>query len=118
MMKIVKIPLSSLLDILTDLYDSGADYIDIEGQENIEGLELKDMMKIVVKPEYLSKDDVRDDHILTEEDDDNEEYEEIPSQFEFIDNQSLEIEMDYSDIEKITTAIDTKLSDDDINDLI
>jgi len=115
-MKIVKIPLAALLDILTDLYDSGADYIDIEGQENIEGLELKDMMKIIVKPEYLSKDEERDNNILTEEDE--EEYEEIESQFEFIDNQSLEIEMDYSNIEKLTPAVDTKLSDDDINDLI
>lgn len=111
-MKIVKIPLGALLDILSDLYDSGADYIDIEKEESAEGLELKDIMKILVKPEYLSTEE-RDEHTLTEEDDEEEE-----SQYEFTDDQTLEIEMDYSNIKKLTPPINTKLSDDDINDLI
>jgi len=53
-MKLRKIPLESLINLLADLYDGGADYIDIiaEPTETNE----PDQMKITVKPEYLSED--------------------------------------------------------------
>lgn len=114
-MKIVKIPLAALLDILTDLYDNGADYIDIQGEENAEGLELKDMMKIIVKPEYLSVDE-RDEHSIEDEDDDEED---IYEDADLDKDETLEIEIDYSTIKRLPASDnDSKLSDDDLNDLI
>lgn len=58
-MKLRKIPLEPLLQILTDLFDSGADFIDISGENNAEGDELRDIIKITIKPEYMmDKDDM------------------------------------------------------------
>lgn len=67
-MKLRKIPLEPLLEILQDLYDSGADFIDISGDQNEEGEEKKDVIKITIKPEYLMVRDEDDD-----EDDDEDE---------------------------------------------
>ena len=50
-----KIPLEMLIQILEDLYNGGADYVDISGETDIEGLP-KDTIKISVKPEYMSSD--------------------------------------------------------------
>lgn len=47
-----KIPLDSLLAILSDLYEQGADYIDISGKHNDE----KDEISITVKEEYYSEE--------------------------------------------------------------
>ena len=60
-----KINLQLLLDALTNIWDSGADYVDIIG---IQG-EDQDVINIVVKEEYMSEEetDVYDDE---EEDDD------------------------------------------------
>ena len=58
-MKLRKIPLEPLLQILTDLFDSGADFIDISGENNADGDELRDIIKITIKPEYMmDKDDM------------------------------------------------------------
>jgi hypothetical protein len=60
-----KINLQLLLDALTNIWDSGADYVDIIG---IQG-EDQDVINIVVKEEYMSEEetDVYDEE---EEDDD------------------------------------------------
>jgi len=94
-MKLRKIPLEPLLEILKELYDSGADYIDISGEQNIEGNEdIKDLIKITIKPEYMSTSD--------EEDIDEYEYEE--------DNDSANI--------NVNVDIKKSLSEDDLNNLI
>jgi hypothetical protein len=51
-----KIPLEGLIQILTNLYEEGADFIDISGiQDNREEGSI-DVIKITVKPEYMSDD--------------------------------------------------------------
>jgi hypothetical protein len=95
MLKLRKIPLEPLIQILQDLYDSGADYIDLSGEQNKEEDELKDIIQITVKPEYMTHTDNGDD------DDDIEQ----------------EIELDFSD-DDIPSTDRKSLSDDDINDLI
>lgn len=71
-MKLRKIPLESLLEILQQLYEDGADYIDISGEVNKDGSIERDVIKITVKPEYLMDDyeeDIEDRvHILSDED--------------------------------------------------
>ncbi len=49
-MKLRKIPLESLLEILSDLYESGVDYIDIAGETNKKN---RDVINITVKEEYM-----------------------------------------------------------------
>ena len=53
-MKLRKIPLESLINLLADLYDGGADYIDITAEST--ETDDPDQMKIIVKPEYISED--------------------------------------------------------------
>lgn len=48
-----KIPLKILLDILTDAWDSGADFIDLIGTPD----QVQDSIAIAVREEYYSKDD-------------------------------------------------------------
>jgi hypothetical protein len=93
MLKLRKIPLEPLIQILQDLYDSGADYIDLSGEQNKEEDELKDIIQITVKPEYMTHTDDDDDDI------------------------EQEIELDFSD-DDIPSTDRKSLSDDDINDLI
>jgi hypothetical protein len=51
-----KIPLEGLIQILTNLYEEGADFIDISGiQDNREEGSV-DVIKITVMPEYMSDD--------------------------------------------------------------
>ena len=50
---IKKIPLEGLLTILHNLYEKGADYIDIYGEENSI---TKDTLHIYVHPDYYSRD--------------------------------------------------------------
>ena len=80
-MQLRKIPLMELLEILNDLYEDGVDYIDIAGTSNNDVDYPQDLIKITVRPEYISHDDT----------------EEI--------NEGAEIDV-------------TKLSENDINDLI
>jgi hypothetical protein len=62
-----KISLQLLLDTLTHIWDSGADYVDIIG---IQG-EDQDVINIVVKEEYMSEEehDVYDEEEEDEDDD-------------------------------------------------
>lgn len=48
-----------LIQILQDLYDGGADYVDISGDNDVDGSP-RDTIKITVKPEYMS--DVNEDN--------------------------------------------------------
>jgi len=90
-MTLRKIPLGPIIEILQDLFDNGADYIDISGSNNDGGESPRDTIKITVRPEYL----------IDHNEDDTVELEQ-------------EIEMDYSD----DLDAPTSLSDEDINDLI
>jgi hypothetical protein len=73
-----KIPLEMLIQILQELYDGGADYVDISGDTDVDGVP-RDTIKITVKPEYIS--DIDDGLTLeqeltmewTEEDDDDDQ---------------------------------------------
>jgi hypothetical protein len=95
-MNLRKIPLGPFLDILQDLFDNGADFIDLSGDENNDGEAPRDSIKITVKPEYLSPDI-----------DNNEEEEVIDHGMDFlIDNTSD------------SSSPPSPLSDDDIEDLI
>ena len=96
MMQLRKIPLGPFIEILQDLFESGADFIDLSGDNNDEGESPKDMIKITVKPEYLSD----------EEGDDNDKME-----------LQQEIQMDFSDLDDDDEK-STSFSDDDVNDLI
>jgi len=88
-MKLRKIPLEALMQILEDLYETGADFIDIDG--DYDSGENRDLMKITVRPGYM----MSSNNINPEE----------------------ELEIDY--IQKDPMFIATKfLSDEDINDLI
>jgi hypothetical protein len=51
-----KIPLEGLIQILTNLFEDGADYIDISGQQDDREGGAIDVIKITVKPEYMSDD--------------------------------------------------------------
>ena len=51
-----KIPLKILLDILTDAWDNGADYIDLIGTPD----QVQDSIAIAVREEYYSKEGVED----------------------------------------------------------
>jgi hypothetical protein len=44
-----------LIQILQELYDGGADFVDISGNNDVDG-EPRDAMKITVKPEYMAED--------------------------------------------------------------
>jgi hypothetical protein len=92
-MNLRKIPLGPFLEILTDLFENGADFIDLSGEESNEGETPRDSIKITVKPEYLSPD--------------IEEEEVIDHGMDFlIDNESD------------TPPSSSPLSDDNIEDLI
>jgi hypothetical protein len=62
-----KVPLEMLIETLTHLYNSGANYIDIVGVENVE----RDVVTISVKNEYM---------------DDGRDSDDIPNNVEFINN--------------------------------
>jgi hypothetical protein len=66
-----KIPLEMLINILEDLYNGGADYVDISGDTDKDGAP-RDTIKITVKPEYLSNID-NDDELSLEQELDLEE---------------------------------------------
>jgi len=93
-MMLRKIPLGPFLEILTDLFENGADFIDISGDVNDEGESPRDSIKITVKPEYLSPDI-------------NEEEEDV-----------IDHGMDFLIDNEANTLPPSPLSDDDIEDLI
>ena len=95
MLRLRKIPLYPLIEILQDLYESGADFIDLSGEQSDEGDTPKDLIQITIKPEYMLHDE------RNEEDDDV----------------TQEIELDYSE-DDIPDVTRKTLSEDDINDLI
>lgn len=91
MLKLRKIPLEPLIQILQDLWDGGADYIDLSGEQNDNGDTPKDIIQITVKPEYII---------------DNEESDE-----------AQDVELDFT--EDNSPIVEKKsLSEDDLNDLI
>jgi len=49
-----KIPLEGLIQILTDLFETGADFIDISGVQDDRENGPVDVITITVKPEYMS----------------------------------------------------------------
>jgi hypothetical protein len=51
-----KIPLEGLIQILTNLFEEGADFIDISGVQDDREEGPVDVIKITVKPEYMSDD--------------------------------------------------------------
>jgi len=85
-----KIPLEMLIQILQELYDGGADYVDISGDTDKDGIP-RDTIKLTVKPEYLS---------------DFDEENEL--------NLEQELDLDWTEEDDQPSG----LSDDDINDLI
>ena len=93
-MMLRKIPLGPFIEILTDLFENGADFIDISGDVNNEGESPRDSIKITVKPEYLSPD-------LDEEEED-----------------VIDHGMDFLIDNEANTLPPSPLSDDDIEDLI
>ena len=86
-----KIPLGPFIDILTDLFENGADFIDLSGDEDNGTEAPRDTLKITVKPEYLSPD--------------IEEEEVVDHGMDFL-------------IDNNTDTTPTSLSDDNIEDLI
>jgi|32_taG_2_1085360.scaffolds.fasta_scaffold03173_5 hypothetical protein len=50
-----KIPVANLIQVLTHLYEEGADFIDIHG-EPVEGKE-NDILKVTVRPEYYNTEE-------------------------------------------------------------
>jgi hypothetical protein len=92
-LKLNKIPITAMMQILAELFEEGVDYIDIEGEES-ETKGESDRIKVTIKPEYYSKQPKIE---LELEQDDEEE--------------------DVSDfLPKI--EVNKKLTDEDINDLI
>jgi len=64
-----KIALQKFIETLVNVYNSGADYVDIVGTPD----ENQDTIGIVVHEEYLSKDDMQIEFI-SDEDEEEEEY--------------------------------------------
>ena len=87
-----KIALQKFIETLVEVYNSGADYVDIIGTPD----ENQDTIGIVVHEEYLSKDEL---------------------EIEFITDDEDEEEEPYTKIDPLTGDI-IPLSDEDINDLI
>jgi|694.fasta_scaffold70173_6 uncharacterized protein YifE (UPF0438 family) len=96
-MKLRKIPLEPLLEILKQLYDDGADFIDLSGETGDESKEKRDVIKITVKPEYLI-------------DNDEEVY------MDYTD--SYEDDVNIYTVEEKLKNNDESFSDNDVNDLI
>jgi hypothetical protein len=91
-LKIQKIPLFALLEILDKLYEDGVEYIDITGEVRDD----KDVIKILVKEEYMSED--------TEEDEDAAEIKDTFSR----NTQDNEPNIDFN----------KRLTEDDIQNLL
>jgi hypothetical protein len=66
-MKIRKIPLEQFIQILSDIYDGGTEYIDIVADKSNEEGSSTDVMRIVIKPEYTNviEEEEEDEDIST-----------------------------------------------------
>lgn len=53
--KLNKVPIANLIQVLTHLYEEGADFIDIAGEETPG--EQNDIIKVTVRPEYYNTED-------------------------------------------------------------
>lgn len=58
-LKLIKVPVTQLMQILHQLYEDGADFIDIEGQHRPNAS--NDVIKVTVRPEYYESADDNDD---------------------------------------------------------
>lgn len=65
-----KIPLEGLIQILTNLFEEGADFIDISGQQDEREEGSVDVIKITVKPEYMSDDNELEIEVDMQEEED------------------------------------------------
>jgi len=92
-LRLNKVSVSSLIQVLSQLFEDGADFIDIEGEPQ-EGKE-NDIIKVTVRPEYYI-----DAKGHTESDEDDPEYLFTEQPYEAPDEEL------------------NLLSDEDINDLI
>lgn len=88
-----KIPLKLFLEVLTDAYNKGADYVDIIGTPN----ELQDNIGVAVREEYYTHEDEEED----EEESNGGEKEERNNNETYIE-----------------TSSSKKLNDEDLNQLI
>lgn len=61
---IKKIYLDTLIKALVNIYNTGADYVDLIGTTN----EQQDVIQIIVKDEYMSKNDDDDDDEIEQTD--------------------------------------------------
>lgn len=94
-----KIALQPFIETLVNVYNSGADYIDLVGTPE----ETQDIISIVVHQDYIS------------------EAEEGEESFELVieeDEEEEDEEQSYTKIDPLTGNIIPPLSDDDINELI
>jgi hypothetical protein len=102
-MSIKKIPLKGLLEILTDLYEEGVNYVDFSSGE---GSDLKDILKIDIQPEYMASEEELDQEEEDDDDDDDDnEGEDYKETIRNLAGKSSEIKV-------------TKLSEDDLNNLL
>ena len=73
--KLRKLSIIALIDMLKKIYDDGADFIDIEG-EKTDGTE--DMIKISVKPEYYTDEEPSNNtdpqYMVTEQDYEDDQF--------------------------------------------
>jgi hypothetical protein len=68
------------IEILQDLYENGAEFIDLSGNMTEEGDALRDSVKITVRPEYLAEEidededytETKIDYVNNDEEDDND----------------------------------------------
>lgn len=62
-----KIPIKNLMEILSELYNDGADYIDISGMPNVE----QDVISIFVREEYMNQDEEEEEECNSDLSDDD-----------------------------------------------
>lgn len=95
-----KLHLHSFIQVLVDLYESGVDYIDLCGKNDVE----QDVVDIRFTKEYTVFKDKSEEEAM----------ENIKENF----NDELDIEEEYDDDEDVPPTTKYKLSDDDLNQLL
>lgn len=63
-LKLNKVPIPNLIHILTHLYEKGANFIDIEGEESHSAE--SDIIKVIVRPEYYTSGEDVDKSLETD----------------------------------------------------
>lgn len=109
--KISKVPLEDLLNILENLYEQGVNYIDFDFL--IDPQEIQSVISISTRPEYISTpEELEEEKLLAKELEDDEEDEDEDEEDDVL--QRIKREQ-----EKLSQeAPDEALSDDDLNELI